>query len=206
MFLNWNLFMTIIAFIINSGWEIRVTELWTLRLALTFSLRPLAAQEFFSVETSTGAYSCVQDTSGLTHIFSESPVGMWCDYANPQRRGCGDVNAMSWAPQSLVSTWRCCLGRRLQGYVTGGWLWELFWLFSLSHACSNLELWAKISPILHQGGGSASSQPPVPAALPLLWHHGLFWSLSWKWTLSSLSCFGHGIFSTAKEKSVIGLA
>lgn len=100
---------------------------------------------------------------GLTHIFSESPVGMWCDYANPQQRGCGDLNEMSRASQPLVSSWRCFRGvawwRR---HVTGSWLWELFWLFSLLHACSNLELWAKISPILHQGGGGVRSQPPVP--------------------------------------------
>lgn len=58
-------------------------------------------------------------------------------------------------------------------HVTGVWLWELFWLFSRFLACSNLELWAKINHALRQRVGDANSQLPVPAALPLLCHHGL---------------------------------
>lgn len=41
--------MKIIAFIINSGWEIRVTVMNS-EAGFDFLLRPLAAQEFFSVE------------------------------------------------------------------------------------------------------------------------------------------------------------
>lgn len=47
-------------------------QLWTLRLALTFSLRPLAAQEFFSVENPTSAYSCSGHLRAHTHLFRKS--------------------------------------------------------------------------------------------------------------------------------------
>lgn len=78
----------------------------------------------------------------------------------------------------LVPNWRCCfqnseLGGRMSLKADSGSLktCAILTVLSLLHACSNLELLAKTNAFLLQEGGS--SQLPVPAALPLLWHHAL---------------------------------
>lgn len=165
MFLNRNIFMKIVAFITNPDWKIWVTghELWEASFDF-FTESSGNSRVFLCREPPLVLAPMFKIPQGLTHKgWTFQKIQLECDVIVPIH-------------SEAVVIWMGCLDTAMLGlqlemlfreaygvwpwwrrHVTGGWLWELFWLFSLFLACSNLKLWAKISHILCLGVGDVSS-------------------------------------------------